>query len=120
MDKTPQKAMYKEATSGAPTRSWRPSADREPGETLAHQRRPRFSLRRNVPDTEKGRKRPNNDGDFDGSFAGTASHRTDAYVLPWYLRSQYFTDGLTDTSIWRAAVSASLLCCAVLCSLLLC
>ena len=110
MNMTQQNAMTKEAMTEPPKVSWRRGSDPERDERFPDRGRRRFSLRRDIPDTEKGTKRPNNDGAFDGSFAGTARHRTDAYVLPWYLRSQYFTDGWKDTSIWRAAVSADRPC----------
>ncbi|KAJ9134660.1 Aquaporin-like protein [Pleurostoma richardsiae] len=45
----------------------------------------------------------NRDGAFDGSFAGTARRKTQVYVRPWYRRRDYFTEGWTDASIWRAA-----------------
>lgn len=66
-----------------------------------HHRRPGHVR---MTDAEKGPTHTHDDGAFDGSFAGTARRRTEAYVLPWYLRRQYFTEGWTDASIWRAAV----------------
>jgi len=48
--------------------------------------------------------RHNQDGVFDGSFAGSARLTTEVYVRPWYERKEYFTEGWTDASIWRAAV----------------
>jgi hypothetical protein len=68
-------------------------------------------------DTETYRSRPGNgvslrkpveyqrDGAFDGSFAGIARSKTEFDVKPWYLRKTYFTEGWTNASIWRAAVS---------------
>ncbi len=44
------------------------------------------------------------DGVFDGSFAGTALRPSETYIRPWYRRKEYFTEGWTDPSIWRAAV----------------
>jgi hypothetical protein len=58
-----------------------------------------------LADPGRAQRLANNDGAFDGSFAGTARQRTEVYVKPWYLRGQYFTEEWADPSIWRAAVS---------------
>lgn len=44
------------------------------------------------------------DGQFPGSFAGTARKETEIHIVPWYLRREYFLVGWTDACIWRAAV----------------
>jgi hypothetical protein len=58
-----------------------------------------------LANAERAQRLANNDGAFDGSFAGTARQSIEVYVKPWYLRGQYFSEGWADPSIWRAAVS---------------
>lgn len=99
MDMVAEEPKTVQATSGGRSPGSALSADRDPeaNDSPTH--------RHHIPATEKGPQHKNLDGAFDGSFAGTGRQRTEAYVKPWYLRSQYFTEGWTDTSIWRAAVS---------------
>jgi hypothetical protein len=58
-----------------------------------------------IATSAKGPVKKSNDGNFAGSFGGTARKITHCFVDPWYQRPEYFTHGWTDSAIWRAAVS---------------
>ena len=42
--------------------------------------------------------------DFTGSFARNARPSTGVPIRPWYRRRSYFTDGWTESYLWKAAV----------------
>ncbi|KAB5576007.1 aquaporin-like protein [Coniochaeta sp. 2T2.1] len=94
--------VREEALSRPPNSGWRPDAVPETDERQP--RRRRFSLHPDATEMEKGRKSLNNNGAFDGSFAGTVRQKTSVYLLPWYLRKQYFTEGWTDPAIFKAGL----------------